>query len=160
MIPEIDKSRMKMFYKKLKIFDPIFTHFYQKCILCVGKEDTHLIDIKKQIKLIKAQYRTLYGAFVAGEEVVILAHHHEISNYFIDGITRPSKHYIDRQPYYHGHKYLIQDEGDLLVFTMQDEFKIKRFGLISTTIDDDYLFVENSLHPDVQKAMNRLIERY
>lgn len=158
MIPESDKIGMKEFYENLKVFDPIFMDFYQSFVLCLNREDSRLLNIDQPKQLIKTEYDTFCDAFYAGEEVVILAHHDENYNYYIDGVYRPSNHYIDHQPHYDGHKHLIQDKGDLIAFTMQEKFEVKRFGLVSTTNGGSFLFVENPLHIDIRKGMSRLIE--
>lgn len=160
MIPKLDKIAMEEFYEGLKVFDPIFMDFYQNYVLCLDKEDSRLFKIDKPKYLIKTEYDSFCDAFFAGEEAVILTHHEENYNYFIDGVIRPSKHYIDHQPHYENHKHLIQNEGDLIAFTMQKKFEIKRFGLISTANNGDYFFVEHPLHIDIRKGMNRLIGSY
>lgn len=118
------------------------------------------IDSNDHIKHIK--HKNLCDAFSAGEEIVFIIHDPEGEDgeyFFIDKVMRSGK-IVDPTHFTKNHNILIPYERDTIVITMQNEFKIKRFGVIEYTVYNETLFFENKLRYDVKEAMHAFINKF
>lgn len=148
-ISDIDKRRMKEFCKYLNKFEPYYDQIYKNSILCFDK-------YKREI-LKESKYKSLFDAFLSGEEVVVFIHdrgwHANKHCLFLDMVERPVFRYNDN---FGG--YLLEDITDMLFISLQFTFEIKRYGVITRTASIDYKLKKEHLHSDIYIAIEELLE--
>jgi len=106
-----------------------------------------------------------YPAFLAGEELAILLHqpgcgYEHDDALFIDNIVRPACDYENTKPIGRYDTNLVNGLEDCMVLTIQDNIRIKRFGITKGTDGMPSQFFENPLHPDITIAMYKFMEQF
>lgn len=148
-ISDIDKRRMKELCKYLHKFEPYYDQIYKSSILCFDQ------DKPKMFK--EARYKSLFDAFLSGEEVVVFIHdrgwHTNKNCLFLDMVERPVFQYKDNYE-----RYLLEEINDMLFITIQSTLEIKRSGVVTKTASVDYKLKKEHLHSDIYMAIEELLE--
>ena len=151
MIADRDKKSMKEFCKYLQEFEPYYHQIYKNSIICFDNDNPKVFR--------EAYYRDLYDAFLSGQEVVIYIHdrgwHSNAYSLFLDRVERPVFNYTDSFG-----NYLLEDEGEMLFITIENEFDIKRCGVLSRTSAMVYKYKKEDLHTDIYMAIKELLDTF
>ena len=152
MASKADNKKMKELWKYLQQFY-FFQNKYFNITMCCVDENNHIKHV---------EYNNLCDAFSAGEEILFIIHDPEGDDgeyFFIDKVKRSGK-IVDPTHFTQNHNILIPYQRDTIVVTMKNEFKIKRFGVVEYTVNNESLFFENNLRSDVKEAMHAFIDEF
>lgn len=152
--PQSDKERMKAFYNYL---DELIFHnsdFIDVTMQCIDANNN----------IVPVQHENIYEAFVAGEEVAIslscmLEEDADGRYLFVDNEWRVHRN-VDYKPYLKEYSSLVPYEQDTMVLTMQNEYKIKRFGVVERTTCGTSIFFEHPLYKEITDAMQELVDGF
>ena len=131
--------------------------------------NSHFIDVTMQCvdannNIVPVQHKNIYEAFLAGEEVAIsLSCFSEVDEegkyFFVDNEWRVRKN-VDFKPYLDEYSSLVPYEQDTMVLTIQNEYKIKRFGIVERTTYGTSIFFEHPLYKEITDAMKEFVEGF
>ena len=146
-----------------KQIDSFFNYLNQFYWFQVGSSEFEIQCIDENDHLKDHSYKTHKEAFLAGEELAILIHEPACINLdeqpvFIDKLHRPATTYYDDSD--SSNTYLIQGIEACMVFTLKNSLEIKRFGITIGSDGCPSHFFKKSLHPDITKPMQRLMEQF
>ena len=152
--PKSDKERMKSFHNYL---DELIYHnsdFIDVTMQCIDDNNN----------IVPVQHENIYEAFLAGKEIAIslscmLEADGNGKYLFVDNEWRVHKN-VDYKPYLEEYNSLVPYKQDTMVLTMQNEYKIKRFGIVERTTSGTSIFFEHPLYEEITDAMEELVEGF
>ena len=152
--PKSDKERMWAFYCYLNELVFHNKHFIDVTLQCIDANNN----------IVPVQHENIYEAFVAGCEIAIslscmLKQDDDGKYLFVDNEWRVHKN-VDYKAYLDEYSSLVPYEQDTMVLTMQNEFKIKRFGIVERTTSGTSVFFEHPLYKEITDAMQELVDGF
>lgn len=154
MQPKSDNERMRAFYNYL---DELVFHnsdFMDVTMQCIDANNN----------IVPVQHENIYEAFVAGCEIAIslscmLDADADGKYLFVDNEWRVHKN-VDYKAYLDEYSSLVPYKQDTMVLTMQNEYKIKRFGIVERTTCGTSIFFEHPLYKEITDAMQELVDGF
>ena len=149
-----DAERMKAFCNYLDELFFYTSDFIDATMHCVDANNT----------IIPVGHQNIYEAYLAGKEVAIslccsIEEDENGQYFFIDNEWRAPRS-ICHKPYLESNPHLNTYQCDNMVLTIQNDYKIKRFGIIESTNDGNSVFFEHPLYKELTDAMEELIEGF
>lgn len=152
--PKSDKDRMKAFCAYLNELVFHNSNFIDVIMQCIDDNNN----------IVPVQHKSIYEAFLAGKEIAIslscsLEENGDGKHLFLDNQWRIHKK-IDYTPTPHEYYSLIPFEQKTMVLTIQNKYKIKRFGIVERTTHGTSIFIEHPLYKEVTDAMEEMVESF